>query len=83
MRLQEREEGSVVATEELIPIQSDHEGDRGVESSTNLGDQKSWMNRVRLWNAPVQFHNGNETTFPFKSVYPLPFKSVYPLSKLD
>lgn len=68
--MREREEGPVVVTEELIPIQNDHEGDRGVESSTNLGDMKNWMSRVRLWTAPVKYHSGNEA-FPIKSVYPL------------
>ncbi|KAL1564102.1 hypothetical protein AAHA92_06503 [Salvia divinorum] len=57
----EREKGR----EELIAVES---GEGRVESSDrNL--KKTWMSRVRLWNAPVQFHNGNQT-FPFKSVHP-------------
>ncbi|KAL1545739.1 myb family transcription factor EFM isoform X1 [Salvia divinorum] len=48
--------------EELIAVES---GEGRVESSDrNL--KKTWMTCVRLWNAPVQFHNENQTV-PFKS----------------
>lgn len=55
--------------EELIAVES-------IEGRVESSDQnlkKTWMSRVRLWNAPVQFHNGNQT-LPFKSVHP---NSIY------
>ncbi|KAG6424663.1 hypothetical protein SASPL_115083 [Salvia splendens] len=55
--------------EELITVESD--GGRVESSDQHL--KKTWMSRVRLWNAPVQFHNGNQT-FSFESVHPI---SIY------
>ncbi|XP_057770965.1 transcription factor NIGTH1-like [Salvia miltiorrhiza] len=60
-RLRERDEGAVVVTDELIPVEESGDGGGVEPSDHNLSDKKTWMSRVRLWNAPVQFHNGNQT----------------------
>lgn len=56
--------------EELLPVESGEERKGGAEASNNInGDKKTWMSRVRLWTAPLHFHNNaDDDTFPFKSV---------------